>query len=68
MEMQMQSHEDLESPLEMLFFADFKKQEYAISGGTQIWTGVLLICSEMLYHWAIPPAVQQLKLRLGWNY
>ena len=24
-------------------------------GGTRIWTGDLLICSQMLYHWAIPP-------------
>ena len=24
-------------------------------GGTQSWTGDLLICSQMLYHWAIPP-------------
>ena len=24
-------------------------------GGIRIWTGDLLICSQMLYHWAIPP-------------
>ena len=24
-------------------------------GGTRIWTRDLLICSQMLYHWAIPP-------------
>ncbi len=24
-------------------------------GGTRNWTGDLLICSQMLYHWAIPP-------------
>ena len=25
------------------------------SGGIRIWTRDLLICSQMLYHWAIPP-------------
>ena len=25
------------------------------AGGTQSWTGDLLICSQMLYDWAIPP-------------
>lgn len=24
-------------------------------GGTRIWTRDLLICSQLLYHWAIPP-------------
>ena len=28
---------------------------WASIGGTQSWTGDLLICSQMLYHWAIPP-------------
>ena len=28
------------------------------SGGIRIWTRDLLICSQMLYHWAIPPHVQ----------
>ena len=28
---------------------------YVCEGGTQIWTRDLLICSQMLYHWAIPP-------------
>ena len=37
---------------------DFSGQENKIKkyrGGTRIWTGDLLICSQMLYHWAIPP-------------
>ena len=28
-------------------------------GGIQIWTGDLLICSQMLYHWAIPPWIRE---------
>ena len=29
-----------------------------IQGGTRIWTGDLLICSQMFYHWAISPTNQ----------
>lgn len=28
-------------------------------GGTRIWTRDLLICSQLLYHWAIPPVAQE---------
>ncbi len=31
------------------------------TGGTRIWTGVLLICSQTLYHWAIPPQTHVTK-------
>ena len=31
------------------------KVDILLKGGTQSWTGDLLICSQMLYHWAIPP-------------
>ena len=34
-----------------------KLQNGASEGGTRIWTGDLLICSQMLYPWATPPAV-----------
>ena len=30
----------------------------ALTGDTQIGTGDLLICSQMLHHWAIPPAIE----------
>ena len=33
-----------------------------LAGGTQIWTGDLLICSQMLYHWARPPLRLTLSL------
>ncbi len=32
-------------------------------GGTQIWNGDLLICSQMLYHWAIPPCIKGFKAK-----
>ena len=34
---------------------------YVCEGGTQIWTRDLLICSQMLYHWAIPPYSMHFK-------
>ncbi len=36
-------------------------------GGTRIWTGDLLICSQMLYHWAIPP-IHPVKKQNKINY
>ncbi len=36
-------------------------------GGTRNWTRDLLICSQMLYHWAIPP-IQQAKKQNKINY
>ena len=32
-----------------------------LRGGTRIWTGDLLICNQMLYHWAILPTGLYLK-------
>ena len=37
----------------------WKLQNGTPEGGTRIWTRDLLICSQMLYPWAIPPAVTQ---------
>ncbi len=36
-------------------------------GGTRNWTRDLLICSQMLYHWAIPP-IHQAKKQNKINY
>ena len=38
-----------------------------LSGGTQSWTGDLLICSQMLCHWAIPP-VRNIDFTLTINW
>lgn len=35
-------------------------------GGTQSWTGDLLICSQTLYHWAIPPHAMWKSSVEGW--
>ncbi len=37
------------------------------TGGTWIWTRDLLICSQMLYHWAIPP-INSIKKQNKINY
>ena len=40
-------------------------------GGTQSWTGDLLICSQMLYRWAIPPVWEEwacLTLKVMYNF
>ena len=40
-------------------------------GGIRTWTGDLLICSQMLYHWAIPPPGDRqrppVNRRLSWG-
>ena len=45
---------DSEHTFDFVLTCDCEKWKIR-EGGTRIWTGDLLICSQMLYHWAIPP-------------
>ena len=45
---------DSEHTFDFVLTCDCEKWKI-MKGGTRIWTGDLLICSQMLYPWAIPP-------------
>ena len=49
---------DSEHTFDFVLTCDCEKWKI-MKGGTRIWTGDLLICSQMLYHWAIPPLLAE---------